>query len=112
MEKGDIVRVSLQESDGTYRARPALLIRKILPYNDWLLCAISGSTHLFQEEFDVLITKEHPDFSSSRLKHQAIIRTGFLFTISEIHIEGKIGTISQDTFKTVITNLVSLISKS
>ena len=106
MKPGEVVRVSLPESDGKVRSRPALLIKKIPPYNDWLLCAISSGKHLEQKGLDIMIDVKHSDFISSNLKFPGLIRTGFLFTIPESSIEGKMGTLSESTMVTVINNLV------
>jgi mRNA interferase MazF len=69
VEEGAIVRVSLPESDGKVRSRPALILKKIPPHNDYLLCAVSGKLHKYVEGLDILIDKNHPDFAASNLKY-------------------------------------------
>ena len=60
MEEGSVVRVSLIESDNKTRSRPALLLKKVPPHNDWLLCVISGKLHNEVKGLDVIIDKQTP----------------------------------------------------
>lgn len=41
MKSGDIVLIPLPQSDGAIKRRPALLIKQMPPFNDWLLYGIS-----------------------------------------------------------------------
>ena len=111
MEEGAIVKVSLPESDGKIRSRPALILKRIPPYNDWLMCVISGGVHNRVDGLDILIDVKHPDFLSMRLKYPALIRAGFLFTLSEEKIEGTIGSVGKATLKELKKNITDFISQ-
>jgi mRNA interferase MazF len=97
VEEGEIIRVPLPESDGKTRSRPALIIKKVPPYNDFLVCAISGKVHNEVPGLDIVIDSNHHDFSLSGLKYPSLIRVSFLYTFSAQHIEGVIGKISKET---------------
>ncbi len=40
MNEGDIVLIALPQADGQFKNRPALLLRKVPPFGDWLLRGI------------------------------------------------------------------------
>ena len=100
----------MSESDGTLRSRPALLLKRIFPHNDWLMCVISGGLHNEIKGLDVVINTDHPDFANTHLKYSGLIRTGFLYTLSEEIIEGKIGVVSAATYIQVCQNLSRFIN--
>jgi mRNA interferase MazF len=105
MQAGQVVKVALQESDGKVYARPVLLLKKVPPHNDWLLCVISGKLHLENKQTDILISESHPDFATMLLKYPSLIRTAFVFTVSESFIEGVIGEVSKPVYQNVLENL-------
>lgn len=105
------MRIPLPQSDGKIKSRPALLLKKIEPFNDWLLCSISSKLHNEVKGVDVIIDKEHPDYAPSRLKYPGIIRVANLFTLPETMIEGTIGELSVQTHKKVLTNLTTYLLK-
>jgi len=110
MEEGSIVRIALPQSDGKLRSRPALVLKKIEPFNDLLLCSISSKLHNEVKGLNIIIGSDHPDFISSRLKYPGLIRVANLFTIPSTVIEGKIGTISKQTYQLILDNLSHFIS--
>lgn len=65
MKEGDIVKAALQQSDGSYKLRPALILKKMPPYDDFLLCGISSQLKTFVERFDEKILESHLDYSTS-----------------------------------------------
>ena len=109
MEEGSIVRIALPQSNGNLRSRPALILKKVKPYDDYLLCSISSKIHNEIKDLDIVIGIEHPDFVSSRLKYPGLIRTANLFTIPASLIEGKIGFISEQTHDKILQNLSKFI---
>lgn len=111
MEEGAIVRIALPQSDGKIKSRPALLLKRIEPFNDWLLCSISSKLHNEVKGVDIVIDKEHPDYVASRLKYPGVVRVAHLFTLPEKMIEGTIGNISPQTHKKLLNNLTAYLSK-
>ena len=49
--EGDIALASLPQADGLIKQRPALLLRQMPPFGDWLVCGIS--TQLRQRVADL-----------------------------------------------------------
>ena len=49
--EGDIALASLPQADGLIKQRPALLLRQMPPFGDWLVCGIS--TQLRQQVADL-----------------------------------------------------------
>ena len=47
MNAGDVVLTPLPQADGRLKPRPAVLLKKMPPFGDWLLCGVS--TQLQQE---------------------------------------------------------------
>jgi mRNA interferase MazF len=109
VEEGAIVKVSLPESDGKLRSRPALILKKIPPHDDYLLCVVSGKLHNIVEGLDILIDKNHTDFPGTNLKYPSLLRAGFLFTLPAEQIEGTIGSISDSTLTQVRKNIKKLL---
>lgn len=109
MEEGSIVRISLPQSDGKLRSRPALLLKKVSPFNDWILCSISSKLHNEVKGLDFILDSNHEDFNSSHLKFSGLIRVANLFTIPESIIEGKIGFISSKSYKIILQNLSNFV---
>jgi len=42
IKAGDIVLIEMPQADGKSKKRPALILCKIPPYNDYLICGISS----------------------------------------------------------------------
>lgn len=111
MEEGTIVRIALPQADGRNKVRPAVVLKKVGPFEDWLLCAISSKLHNKVDGVDILLDATHPDFAQTRLKYSSLIRVGQLFTMPDSRIEGKIGTVSNVLYRQIIDNLVRFIQK-
>lgn len=109
MEEGQIVLTPLQQSDGKYKKRPALLLKKMPGYGDWLVCGISTQLHQHIKDFDFLISARHPDFTTSGLKASSVIRLGFLAIIPSSAITGAIGNISEPVYRKLIYNLTNYL---
>ena len=41
MTEGDVALTSLPQADGRTRPRPAILLRQVPPFSDWLICGVS-----------------------------------------------------------------------
>lgn len=111
MQEGDIVKINLPQSDGKMKMRAALLLKRLPPFGDWLLCGISSQVKQEVKNFDILISENHPDFKISSLKVASIIRLGFIVSVPEFKIGGTIGNISRNTYSKVISNLIAFLKK-
>lgn len=111
MKQGDIVRAAFQQNYGKLKQRPALVLSTIEPFQDLVLCSISGQLWITEHEsyLNVKLTDNHPDFEQTGLKHASVFRLGMLYTMSQKHIEGKLGEVSdplsQDFIDRIITHL-------
>jgi len=96
MTEGDVALTPLPQADGRTKPRPAILLRKMPPFGDWLVCGVS--TQLRQEAtgFDEIIEPSHSDFRSSGLKAPSLIRLGYLVVLPADRLLGVIGSISSE----------------
>ena len=107
MKEGDIVKAALNQVDNKIKFRPVLLIKKMPPFDDWLVCGITSQTRNRVINFDLLINEEDSDFLNTGLLKTSIIRVGFLATIPENIIEGAIGKINENKYYELINNLLT-----
>ena len=94
MESGNIILASLLQSNGKTKLRPALVLKKIPPYNDLLVCGISTQTNQEVVGFDEPLTTNDIDFAQSGLIQSSLIRLGYLAIVPEVIIAGSIGKVS------------------
>jgi len=91
MTESDIILIPLPQADGVVKNRPALLLRELPPFGDFLACGVSTQLHQAVPEFDEVITKADPDFPASGLVADSLIRLGFLAVLPHQKILGSIG---------------------
>jgi len=112
MKEGDIVLTALPQADGRLKNRPALLLRKLPPFDDALVCGVSTQLRQQVADFDELIVFGDQDFASSGLISDSLIRLGFLAVIPRNKIVGTIGSVSVDRHSRLLRNLCAfLVSK-
>jgi len=105
MNEGDIVLTPLPQADGTVKNRPALLLRELPPFGDFLACGISTQLRQAVPEFDEVITRGDPDFPNSGLLADSVIRLGFLAVLPRQRILGAIGEIGAARYARLLRNL-------
>ena len=103
--EGDIALASLPQADGLIKPRPAVLLRQMPPFGDWLVCGISTQLHQRVTDLDELIEPAEPDFAESGLKAASIIRLGFLSTIPARRFHGVVGSISRERHQRLLQRL-------
>ena len=109
MNAGDVVLIRLpQIGAGPTKLRPALVIALLPgPYQNVLLCGISTQLHLIQTNWDELIQVADPDFGSSGLHQDSVIRLSFLYAADSAEIVGTIGAVDSirlDRLKTRLSD--------
>ncbi len=109
MEEGDIIRIDLPQADGKVKVRPALLLKKMQPFGDWLMCGISSTLTLEVKDFDIIIEDTDADFNNTGLKHTSLIRLGFLSTRPKARITGPIGSLRTKTYRLIIDRLTDYL---
>ena len=96
MKVGSVVLAKIQQADGRTKLRPVVVLRKMPPYSDVLVCAISSKLHHEVKDFEDVIDINADDFKSSGLKVSSLIRLGVVVTIPHSAIAGKMGLISEE----------------
>lgn len=105
MNEGDLIKIPLPQADGLIKSRPALVLRKVPPFNDLLICGNSSKIHNYVEGLDVIISSSHKDFKKSGLKTSSVIRSAYLMLLAEKDTPGSIGSISTEKHQQVLKNL-------
>jgi mRNA interferase MazF len=105
MKEADIVLTPLPQADGIVKNRPALLLRQLPPFGDFLACGISTQLHQAVPEFDDVISRTDSDFPASGLVADSVIRLGFLAVLPRQRILGSIGKIAAERHARLLRNL-------
>ncbi len=105
MKEGDIVLTPVPQADGSIKNRPAILLREFPPYKDFLVCGVSTQLRQEVKGFDEIISPSDPDFASSGLKSESLIRLGFLAVLPRAKIAGSIGSISTERHERLLKTL-------
>ncbi len=95
MKEGDVVLTPLPQADGQVKNRPAIILREMPPYGDFLVCGVSTQLQHQVVGFDDSIRPEDPDFATSGLKAVSLIRLGFLAVLPASSLLGAIGSIEK-----------------
>ena len=93
MKEADIILTPLPQADGLVKNRPALLLRELPPFGDFLACGISTQIHQAVPGFDEVVSSGHLDFAASGLLGDSVIRLGFLAVLPRRRMLGSIGAI-------------------
>ncbi len=100
-----MILTPLPQADGRIKTRPALLLRRLPPFGDFLVCGISTRTKLAVSGFDDVIRPGDPDFLDSGLIGESVIRLGFLAVLPIRRIAGNIGSISSSRHERLLSRL-------
>lgn len=95
MKEGDVILTPLPQADGQVKNRPAIILRAMPPYGDFLVCGVSTQLHHEVAGFDDPIRPSDADFAASGLKAASLIRLGFLAVLPGSGLLGVIGSIDQ-----------------
>jgi mRNA interferase MazF len=105
MKERDVILVPVPQSDGEAKRRPAILLRTMPPFGDFLVCGISTQLRQRVVGFDEVIGKSGPDFSMSGLRQDSLIRLGFLAVFAADQVFGSIGEISAQRHQGLLKKL-------
>jgi mRNA interferase MazF len=105
MQEGDVVLLGLPQADGQLKTRPALLLRRLPPFGDALVCGISTQLQQAVLNFDEVIQPADADFNGSGLRAASLIRLGFLAVVPTVQLRGSIGTIALVRHQRLLKNL-------
>lgn len=105
-----MVLAALPQADLTFKARPALALRQMPPYGDWLLCGISSQLQQAAPGFDEVLSPAEPDFATSGLREPSVIRLGFLSAVPERLIKGRTGWVAASRHRRLLARLALHLS--
>jgi len=111
MKEAEIVIAVFPQADSSLKRRPALILREMQPFRDFLICGISTQIRQKVEDFDEIISPVDEDFAASGLEAESLIRLGFLLVLPRNQIIGSIGFISEERHKRLLKNLSDYLIK-
>jgi len=111
MNEGDVVLTPLPQADGRVKNRPAIALRRMPGFGDWLLCGVSTQLHQQIPGFDEAILADHDDYTASGLKSPSLIRLGFLAVLPESRLIGAIGTLAPDRHRRLLGRLATYLAQ-
>ena len=107
MDEKSIILTKIAQADGTFKLRPALVLRKLLTYDDVLVCGISTQLHQEIENFDAILI---PSIQNG-LKEKSLIRLNFLAVLPHSESIRKIGEIDDALHQLLLRRLADYIKK-
>jgi len=109
MKEGDVILVPLPQANGQRKPRPAILLRILPPFGDFLVCGVSSQLRQQVPGLDDLILRSDKDFAISGLQMDSLIRTGFLAIYTPSQIIGDIGEISSERHRRLLKQLAEFL---
>ncbi|MEZ4783214.1 MAG: type II toxin-antitoxin system PemK/MazF family toxin [Candidatus Kapaibacterium sp.] len=103
--EAEVVLITLRQSNGQTKVRPAIVLRAMPPFNDFLLCGISTQLRHSTLNFDEIIRPMDTDFQDSGLDRESLVRLGWLMVVPRTEIIGSIGSISAERHQRLLQNL-------
>ncbi|MDN5871655.1 MAG: transcriptional regulator [Nitrococcus sp.] len=94
MKEGDVVLLPFAQADAVTKKRPAVLLRILPPFDDFLVCGVSRQLRHQVAGFDEVIADTDADFKASGLVETPLIRLGFLASLPAARFLGDIGYIA------------------
>jgi mRNA interferase MazF len=110
MKEGDVVLAAVPQADQKVKSRPLIVLREMPVFRDLLVCGISTQLHRRIEGFDELVTLADPDFASSGLLSESLIRLGFLSMVPQRSVAGSIGSISPERHRRLLRTLATFLT--
>jgi mRNA interferase MazF len=109
MQEADIILAAIPQADGISKNRPAIVLRQMPAYGDFLICGVSTQLNQLVSGFDDVISPKNADFATSGLRAESLVRLGFLAVIPRRKIIGSIGTISPERHQRLLAVLSSYL---
>jgi mRNA interferase MazF len=109
MKEGDVILVSLLQADGLRKPRPAIILRILPPFDDYLVCGVSNQLRRQVRGLDAVIARTDSDFAGSGLQTDSLIRVGFLAVYAPPQVIGSIGEISSERHRRLLKQLAEFL---
>ncbi len=106
-----MVLTAFVQADGQTKNRPAIILRTMRPFGDFLLCGVSRQLHHRVDDFDEVIVATDPDFAESGLQDTSLIRLGFLALLPADELLGDIGSISAARHQRLLNRLADYLAR-
>lgn len=110
MQAGNIALVEMPQSDGNYKLRPALILKELPKYNDFLVCGISTQISQYIKSFDEILNESDSFFKETGLRKTSLIRLFFIAIVPSEKISGGIGKIPVDLHKDLVQRLAKFLT--
>ena len=109
MKEGDVILVPLPQANGQRKPRPAIILRILPPFGDFLVCGVSSQLRQQVRGLDELILRSDNDFAKSGLQTDSLIRVGFLAIYTSQQAIGDIGEISTERHRRLLKQLAEFL---
>ncbi len=109
MQPGDIALIEMLQTDGHYKLRPALILKQLPKYKDFLVCGISTQTHQYIKDFDEILDETDFHFIETGLHKTSLIRLSFVAVVPSANISGSIGKIQSALHKELLQRLAQFL---
>lgn len=93
MQAGDIALIAMLQTDGNYKLRPALILKQLPKYKDFLVCGISTQIYQHIKDFDEILNESNLHFIETGLHKTSLIRLSFIAVVPSANISGSIGKV-------------------
>ncbi|HVX50624.1 MAG TPA: type II toxin-antitoxin system PemK/MazF family toxin [Chitinophagaceae bacterium] len=105
VQEGDIALVEVSYSAGVFKVRPALILRRLPVYDDFLVCGISSNQQQYIHDFDELVEEGSEAFALTGLHRHSVIRLSALAAFPANKIMRSIGSIPPQLHKVLLQRL-------
>jgi len=105
MNEGDVVIMPIPQADGQIKNRPVVILRKMPPYGDLLVCGVSTQLQQSVPDFDELVISKDQDFKESGLIKDSVVRLSFLAVVPSKAVIGGIGSIAPERHRRLLQRL-------
>jgi len=108
MKEVDVLLAALRQADGAVKHRPVVFLKRMPPFQDFLVCGVSAQLQQ-AAELDETISPNDADFRTSGLKSASLIRLGYPAVLPRSEFKGRIGRVSSARLKRLLQRLADFI---
>lgn len=105
LKPGSIIIIKIPQADGNIKQRPAIVLKQMPGYGDYLVCGISSQLHQTIPKFDELLVSSH----TNGLKVTSVVRLGFLDVVPAKQVVKVIGKVSKATCQGLLKRLTDYL---
>lgn len=105
MREGQVILADLPVAGRGWKRRPALVLRQLPGYGDYLVCGLSSKLYQLIPGFGEQLT---PDPANGLLV-PSVVRLEYLFVIAEADIAGRMGQIPATLHQTLVQRLANYL---